>query len=107
VLKDVHNLPVVRQTPKFSPVFADIMTQGQRNQRYVDGQRWRSSVHLVPFFGNLGISEITAGKIQEYRVHRHQEAIAGRGKPPGHSTIQSGNRHPAPDPENSVAPWLA
>ena len=38
----------------------DIMTQGQRNQRYVDGQRWRSSVHLVPFFGNLGISEITA-----------------------------------------------
>ena len=63
------------------------MTQGQRNQRYVDGQRWRSSVHLVPFFGNLGISEITAGKIQEYRIHRHQEAIANRGKPPGHSTI--------------------
>ena len=64
-----------------------IITQGQRNQRYVDGQHWRSSVHLVPFFGNLGISEITAGKIQEYRVHRHQEAIANRGKPPGHSTL--------------------
>jgi hypothetical protein len=31
---------------------------------------------LVPFFENLGISEITAGKIQEYRVHPHQEAIA-------------------------------
>jgi hypothetical protein len=46
----------------------DIITQGQRNKRYVDGQHWRSSVHLVPFFGNLGISEITAGKIQEYRV---------------------------------------
>jgi len=42
---------------------------------------------LVPFFGNLGISEITAGKIQEYRVHRHQEAITKRGKPPGHSTL--------------------
>jgi len=65
----------------------DIMTQGQRNQRYVDGQHWRSRVHLVPFFGNLGISEITAGKIQEYRLHRHQEAIAKRGKPPGHSTL--------------------
>jgi integrase len=65
----------------------DIITQGQRNKRYVDGQHWRSSVHLVPFFGNLGISEITAGKIQEYRIHRHQEAITKRGKPPGHSTM--------------------
>ena len=65
----------------------DIITQGQRNKRYVDGQHWRSSVHLVPFFGNLGISEITAGKIQEYRIHRHQEAITKRGKPPGHSTL--------------------
>jgi hypothetical protein len=53
----------------------------------VDGQRWRSSVHLVPLFANLGISEINAGKIQEYRVHRHQEAMANRGKPPGHSTL--------------------
>jgi hypothetical protein len=65
----------------------DIITQGQRNKRYVDGQHWRSSVHLIPFFGNLGISEVTAGNIQEYRVHRHQEAIAKRGKPPGRSTI--------------------
>jgi len=42
---------------------------------------------LVHFFGNLGISEITAGKIQEYRVHRHQETMANRGKPPAHSTL--------------------
>jgi hypothetical protein len=36
----------------------DIITQGERNKRYVDGQHWRSSDHLVPLFGNLGISEI-------------------------------------------------
>ena len=42
---------------------------------------------MVHFFGNLGISEITAGKIQEYRVHRHQETMANRGKPPAHSTL--------------------
>jgi hypothetical protein len=65
----------------------DIITQGQRNKRYVNGQHWRSRVHLVAFFGNLDISEITAGKIQEYRIHRHQQAIAERGKPPGHSTM--------------------
>jgi len=44
------------------------MTQGQRNKHYVDGQHWRCRIHLVPFLGNLGISEITAGKIQEYRI---------------------------------------
>ena len=46
----------------------EIMTQGQRNKHYVDGQHWRCRIHLVPFLGNLGISEITAGKIQEYRI---------------------------------------
>jgi hypothetical protein len=65
----------------------DIITQGQRNKRYVDGQHWRCRERLVPFFGNLGTSEITAGKIQDYRIYRHQEAIAKRGKPPGHSTM--------------------
>jgi hypothetical protein len=29
----------------------DIITQGQRSQRYVDSQRWRSGVHLVPSSG--------------------------------------------------------
>ena len=52
-----------------------------------DGGTGRRSGRLVPFFGDLGISEITAGKIQDYRIHRHQEAIAKRGKPPGHSTM--------------------
>ena len=65
----------------------DIMTQGQRNQKYVEGQHWRSEGRLIPFFGNLGISEITAGKIQEYRLHRHQEALKEFGKPLGHSTM--------------------
>ena len=65
----------------------DIITQGQRNQRYVEGQHWRSRLHLVPFFGNLGLSEITAGKVQEYHIHRRQEAIAKRGKPRAHNTL--------------------
>src|SRR5580700_208091 len=36
----------------------DIITQGQRNKQYVNGQHWRSSLHLVPFLGNLGISAL-------------------------------------------------
>jgi integrase len=65
----------------------DIITQGQRSKDYLKGQHWRSAVHLVPFFGHLGLSEITAGKIQDYRIHRHEEAMAKRGKPPAHNTM--------------------
>src|ERR1700688_3697104 len=65
----------------------DIITQGQRSKVYVDGQHWRSRVHLVPFFGHMGLSEITAGQVQEYRIHRLQEAVEKRGKPPAHSTM--------------------
>jgi len=65
----------------------DIITQGQRSKDYVKGQHWRSTVHLVPFFGHMGLSEITAGKVQEYRIHRHEESTAKRGKPPAHNTM--------------------
>jgi len=65
----------------------DIITQGQRSKIYVEGQHSRSRVHLVPFFGHMGLSEITAGKVQEYRIHRHEEAVKERGKPPAHNTM--------------------
>ena len=65
----------------------DIITQGQRSKVYVESQHWRSRVHLVPFFGQMGLSEITAGQVQEYRIHRLQEAVKKRGKPPAHNTM--------------------
>ncbi|MGN6421955.1 MAG: tyrosine-type recombinase/integrase [Asticcacaulis sp.] len=46
------------------------ITEGQRSERWVEGHRMRLRLHLRPFFGNLGISEVTAGKVQDYRVHR-------------------------------------
>jgi integrase len=65
----------------------DILTQGERRKGYLRGQHCRSQVHLVPFFGALGLSEITAGKVREYRSHRCEETVAKRGKPPAHSTM--------------------
>ena len=65
----------------------DIITQGQRSEAYLRGQRSRASGHLVPFFGRLAVSEITASKIQDYRIHRVEEAVANRGKPPAHNTM--------------------
>ena len=65
----------------------DIMTQGQRNSTYARGQHARTNGYLVPFFGGMVLPEITAGKINEYRIHRLEEAKASRGKPPAHSTM--------------------
>jgi len=67
----------------------EIISRGERSNQHVSGQYLRSSVHLVPFFGNMDISKITTGKILEYRVHRHQQAIAKRGKPLARSTMHN------------------
>lgn len=65
----------------------DFITEGQRNEKYVDNQRMRLEVHLIPFFGKMGLSEITAGVVQEYRIHRREKALERHGKPPARSTM--------------------
>jgi len=47
-----------------------VLTEGQRSPRWVQGHEIRLRVHLLPFFGNLPISEVNSSKIQEYRVMR-------------------------------------
>jgi integrase len=61
------------------------LTAGQRNAKYIQTQKDRLRVHLVPFFGNRALAEITPGLVQEYRLERHKN---GRyGKPPSRSTM--------------------
>jgi integrase len=48
----------------------EVITEGQRSRKWVEGHGIRLRLHLLPFFGELGLSEITPGKVQEYRVHR-------------------------------------
>jgi len=62
-----------------------IITENQRSPRWVEGHGIRLRLHLVPFFGNLGLSEVTPGKVQEYRVHRISTSRTG--KAPARSTI--------------------
>jgi len=49
-----------------------IITEGHRSPRWVEGHGIRLRLHLLPFFGDLGLSKVTAGKVQEYRMHRAQ-----------------------------------
>lgn len=62
-----------------------IITEGQRSPRWIEGHGIRLRLHLLPFFGPLGLSEITAGKVQEYRMHRI--TTSSTGKAPARSTI--------------------
>src|SRR5579872_7030828 len=33
----------------------EVITQGQRNAQYVDGHKRRVRIHLLPFFGKMGL----------------------------------------------------
>jgi integrase len=64
-----------------------IITEGQRNQQYVDGHVRRIRKYLIPFFGDKGLSKVTSGLIQEYRIDRMEKCKAERGKPPARNTM--------------------
>jgi integrase len=65
----------------------EALTEGERNATYVAGHWRRLKLHLIPFFGNMGLSEITPAKVQEYRIKRRKELVKGRSTPPSRSTI--------------------
>jgi Phage integrase, N-terminal SAM-like domain len=65
----------------------EVITQGQRSKAWVESYGLRLRVHLLPFFGKMALSEITSGKVQEYRVHRRQTGIERTGKPPSRTTM--------------------
>lgn len=60
-------------------------TLGRRNKSSVTNHEARLRLHLVPFFGKMGLSQITSGKVQDYRVSRIQNPTAG--KQPSQSTL--------------------
>lgn len=47
-----------------------VLTKGQRSPKWIEGNAGRLRLHLLPFFGDLALDEVTASKIQEYRVFR-------------------------------------
>ena len=65
----------------------EIITQGQRSPLWVKTYGWMLRVYLLPYFGKMALSEITAGKVQEYRIHRRQLAMEKRGKPPSRTSM--------------------
>ncbi len=48
----------------------EVVTEGLRHPDYIEGHQRRLLLHLLPFFGDKGLSEITPGLVQEYRIFR-------------------------------------
>ncbi len=82
---ELLNEKTFRQAAELFEREYEIITEGQRSPRWVEGHKARLRLHLLPFFGSLGLSEVTAGKTQEYRIHRIETSSTG--KPPARSTI--------------------
>lgn len=63
----------------------EVLTEGERNDRWVQDHYRRCRLHLVPYFGKMPLSQITAGAVQDYRVNRMQK-VDGK-KVPSRSTL--------------------
>lgn len=63
----------------------EVITEGERSPSYVNQLKENLRVHLRPFFGTKGVSEVTAGLVQDYRIARIQNPRSGRR--PGRSQL--------------------
>ncbi len=50
----------------------EAITQGERNERWVQDHFRRVRLHLNPFFGEMSLSKINGGTVQDYRIARLQ-----------------------------------
>lgn len=70
----------------------EIITQGERNPQYVKQKRMHVEVHLIPFFGDEPVTDISAGRVQDYRVHRQSSRVnpkTGEVRKPSRATMHS------------------
>lgn len=68
----------------------EIITAGERSEKYVGLVHDRLRVHLLPFFGSKVLTEITPGLVQDYRVHRatsRKDKKTGEPRRPARSTL--------------------
>lgn len=82
--------PTFRQAAEVFLAEFPVITLGERNEVYVKQKGQLIDLHLLPFFGDAPLNEITAGKIQDYRTHRMTSRVqASTGKPlrPARSTL--------------------
>ena len=71
---------------KFLKEYA-IITKGERSEKYAKGHELKANAHLLPYFGDMPVSSINAGTVQEYRAHR--QTVGHKGKTPSRATLHT------------------
>ena len=83
---EIKNEKTFKQAAERFVIEYGVMTEGERNAKYTEDHQARLRNHLLPYFGAKGLSEVTAGLVQDYRFMRMK---GGDGyKPPARSTMQ-------------------
>jgi len=59
-----------------------VVTEGERNPYYMTQKEQHLRLHLRPFFGPKAVTQIDAGLIQAYRVHRIESNVDHQTKKP-------------------------
>jgi len=62
-----------------------VLTQGERSPTWVQQKEQKLRVIVLPFFGDKVLPDVTAGLVQEYRIHR--ATTCKTGKPAARSTV--------------------
>lgn len=60
---------------------ARVLAASTRSPKYIELIELRLNVHILPFFGEKGLSEINRGLVQAYRVKRAEDFIAKTARP--------------------------
>jgi integrase len=72
-----------------------LITGGDRSPIYIKNMQRQLKNYLIPFLGDKGLSQVTSGLVQEYRLHRqtyqvtrpNREHEAATPKPPSRTTL--------------------
>ncbi len=74
--------PTIREAAEAFTQVYEIITEGEISPKWVQGHQGRLRVHLLPFFGDLGVSQVTQDTAQEYRIYRLTGKRPGEEVPP-------------------------
>jgi len=66
---------------------ASALAETSRSENYVPYIEHKLDRHILPFFGDMPLSSVNRGAVQEYRLHRSEESKERIGRPPSRSTM--------------------
>lgn len=84
---DLTSGPLFKKAAALFLLEYEAITEGERSPDAVKKYALLLNVHILPFLGDTPLSEITSGKVQDYRLHRRKTAQERIGRPPARSSM--------------------